>query len=369
MRRDRAARVQVGVDQRSKVARRLDAVVELEPQLAQQIEVRTEAGRGDDLVDHQPAQAVVDDEPAVLGVDRPRLEAGDDLDRAVRHQASHRRAEGAAGGQLVVAPAAVVAVRGRAADGPDDLGPGLGVAQRDEVEDRVERRVAAADDEHAPAGVALAGAPEDVRDAVGDPVRVRALARGQDAAGADRVRPRPRARRVDHGAREVPPLLAVLLDDELVGRVVAAVVLELVDALARHADHTRAQVQALGDPGHCRERLEIALDDLIAGRVGVRRRRGPARALQQLRRDRIDVVAPRREHPDVAPLAHARADRIAGLEHDRLDAARAQMGGGREADGPGADHGHRQLGVGHGRHSLNASRKFNVSPPYQDFSI
>ena len=36
VRRDRAARVQVGVDQRSKRARRLDAVVELEPQLAQQ---------------------------------------------------------------------------------------------------------------------------------------------------------------------------------------------------------------------------------------------------------------------------------------------------------------------------------------------
>ena len=245
----------------------------------------------------------------------------------------------------------------------------LGVAQRDEVEDGVERRVAAADDEHAPAGVALPGAAEDVGDAVGDPVRVPALARGQDAAGADRVRTRPRARRVDHGAREIPPLLPVLVHDELVGRVVAAVVLELVDALPRHAHDSRAQVQALGDTRHLRQRLEIPLDDLIARRIGIRRRRRPARALQEIRRDGIEVVAPRREHPDVAPLAHARADRIAGLEHDRLDAARAQMGGGGEADGPGADHGHRQLGVGHGRHSLNASRKFNVSPPYQDFSI
>ena len=50
VRRHRAARVQVRVDQRSERSRRLDAVVEVEPQLAEQREVGPEAGRGDHLV-------------------------------------------------------------------------------------------------------------------------------------------------------------------------------------------------------------------------------------------------------------------------------------------------------------------------------
>ena len=64
VRRHRAAGVQVGVDQRSERARRLDAVVEVEPQLGQQREVGAEAGGGDHLVGDQRARAVADLEPA-----------------------------------------------------------------------------------------------------------------------------------------------------------------------------------------------------------------------------------------------------------------------------------------------------------------
>ena len=70
-----------------------------------------------------------------------------------------------------------------AADRPHDLGRGLGVAQRDQVEDRVERRVAAADDQHALAGVARAIAR-----------RARPGCRRRSGRRA-RAHPRPAARR------------------------------------------------------------------------------------------------------------------------------------------------------------------------------
>ena len=94
-----------------------------------------------------------------------------------------------------------------------------------------------------------------------------------------------------------------------------------------------------------RERLEVALGDLVA-RSGTRRR--PARSsrrLEQLLRLRVDVVLPRREHAHVAPGPDAGADRRARLEDQRLDVARQQMGGGGQPDRTRADHRDGQLAV------------------------
>jgi hypothetical protein len=156
-------------------------------------------------------------------------------------------------------------------------------------------------------------------------------------------------------------LLAALLDDELERRLVASGVLELVDPVLGDRDHPRVEVQRRRDGGQARERLEVALHELAAGRVGVGVRRGPARGRQQLLGDRVDVEAPRREDPHVRPLAHARADLLAGLEHERLDPAGAQVRGGREADRPGSDHGDDDWVLGHGD-SLprRTSKKFDA---------
>jgi hypothetical protein len=198
--------------------------------------------------------------------------------------------------------------------------------------------MAAAHYQHAPALVARAVGAEDVRDPVGDAVAVGALAHRRQAAGAERVRSRPCARRVDDGAREMALLDAVALDAQLERRLVAARVLELVDAVARDGDHARVEVQSRRDLGQRSQRLEIAVDDLGPRRVFVVRRRVPTVGAEQLRGGRVDVVLPRREQTDVGPLADARADAVTGLEHDGLQAAREKVRRGCEAHGAGADH-------------------------------
>ena len=113
VRRHRAARVHVRVDQRSERARCLDAVVEVEPQLGQQREVGAEAGGGDHLVGDQRTGAVAELQPAVALGDVAGVEAGDQLEGAVVDQAADGLAERAACGQLVGAAAAELVARRR----------------------------------------------------------------------------------------------------------------------------------------------------------------------------------------------------------------------------------------------------------------
>ena len=163
-------------------------------------------------------------------LDRPGLKAGHELDGAgVLDEPADRLAERAALGELVGAAAAELVARGVAAHGPHDLRRRLLLAQRDEVDERVEGRVPGADDEHALAGVAVAVGAEDVRDAVGDALAVGALARGGHAAGAERVGARPGPGGVDHRTGNVALLDAAVVDDQLERRLLAAGVLELVD--------------------------------------------------------------------------------------------------------------------------------------------
>jgi hypothetical protein len=189
----------------------------------------------------------------------------------------------------------------------------------------------------------LAVAAEHVGDAVRDPAALRTLAGRRQAAGAERVRLRPRAGRVDDGTREHAPLDVALLDDELERCLLTARVLELVDAVAGDAGHARTELQHARDLRQRGERLQVALHQLVARRVAVGIGRRPARALEHLAGDRVDVEVPRREHAHVTPLANARADRRAGLEHDRTETAIDQVRRRREPHGPRADDGDGQL--------------------------
>src|SRR5690606_6921885 len=87
MRRHRAARVRVRVDQGSQAYRSLGHRVEVEPELAREAQVGPEAGRGDHLVDGQGplvrshhGQALAREVEALDG------EAGYELDALPRHE-------------------------------------------------------------------------------------------------------------------------------------------------------------------------------------------------------------------------------------------------------------------------------------------
>ncbi len=191
-----------------------------------------------------------------------------------------------------------------AADRPHDLRRRLGVAQRDQVEDRVERRVAAADDHHAPARVARAVGAEHVRDAVDDAVGARALAGRRQAAGAERVRSRPRPGGVDDGARE---------DAALARRRCSTT---SSNGASSRPSSLSLSMPGAGDAGHARgrgaaPRRSRASRPAARGsarrsrrRSGSRRGSGarPAVALEQRAGDRVEVVLPRREDAHVPPL-------------------------------------------------------------------
>jgi hypothetical protein len=130
-----------------------------------------------------------------------------------------------------------------------------------------------------------------------------------------------------------------LVHDQLERRFVAAVVLELVHSVLRDGEHARAEMQALRDRRVRGQGLEVAVDDLVAGRIALRRWRDPARTGQQPCGRGIDVELPRREHAHVAPLTHACSDALARLEDQRFDVARQQVRGRGQADGTGADDG------------------------------
>ena len=132
--------------------------------------------------------------------------------------------------------------------------------------------------------------------------------------------------------------LAVLIPD-LERRGLAALGLELVEAGAADAGDAARCVDVVREAGLGRERLEVALNQFGAGRILVRIRGVPSGRREQARGRPVDVVFPRREQLHVAPLAHRMPDAVAGLQHDRPEAALQHMGGGGKADRAGADDG------------------------------
>ncbi len=157
---------------------------------------------------------------------------------------------------------------------------------------------------------------------------------------------KPRAGRVDHriGLELLGPLAVLVADGEGLER--PAVALHLVEADATDRRDAARGADAILERRARRQRLEVALHQLAARRI---LRRPPAqfqprRPEQPLGR-LVDVVLPRREHADMAPLAHRMRGLAAGLKHDRLEAAFQRMGGGSETDGPGARIGDGLLGL------------------------
>jgi hypothetical protein len=85
------------------------------------------------------------------------------------------------------------------------------------------------------------------------------------------------------------------------------------------------------------QRLEVALDQLGAGGIGARVGRIPADRLQQAQRRLVDGVFPRREQPDMRPLADGVTDDRPGLQHHRFEPAFEEVGCRGKADGAGAN--------------------------------
>ena len=89
----------------------------------------------------------------------------------------------------------------------------------------------------------------------------------------------------------------------------------------------------------CGKGLQIGVVEIAAGREGVRRRLLPAVPQEQRARRTVDVVSPRREQPDMAPVGAVRRDRRARLVDLHRNAALDEVRRGREADRAGADDG------------------------------
>ena len=95
----------------------------------------------------------------------------------------------------------------------------------------------------------------------------------------------------------------------------------------------------LGQPGEWRH---VVVDQVVAGRQRVIRRRVPPVRLQQLPGHAIGGIPPRREHRHVTPLANGGAGLGTGFEHHKRLAAREKMGGGGEAHWASPDNGNWQ---------------------------
>ncbi len=212
-----------------------------------------------------------------------------------------------------------------------------------QVQQGVERGVAAADHGHRAARVALARRPEHVRDPVEDVRATRRLSDRGQAVGPQGIGHRVGARGIDHGPGEHAVLAARGADPHLEGGVRAIARLHLV--VGRPGDRGDScaepdvglQIRQLG------QRLQIPGHELGPGGQRLRIRLRPSGILQPLPGEGIHVVPPRREHLDMAPRLEVRADRRAGFQHEEPLAAGGQMDRGGQSDGTGADHDHGQL--------------------------
>ena len=85
--------------------------------------------------------------------------------------------------------------------------------------------------------------------------------------------------------------------------------------------------------------VEVVVDEFPAVGQGRGPGRFPAGGFEQADGGGVDVVPPRGEQPDVAPLLDGGARGGAGFEDQRFQAAFDQVGRGGQAHGAGADHG------------------------------
>jgi hypothetical protein len=200
--------------------------------------------------------------------------------------------------------------------------------------------VAGADHRRTTTGEALAITYQYVGQRRRDRIRDVGLATGGDAGTAEHIRPAPRSCRVDHGCGE--HLLAVGEADQE-GCVRATRRTDAVEA----DPSDRGDLSAVLDPVRqlrcLRQRGEVGVDQVSAGRQVVEVGLDPGRLLQQATCGTVDVVAPRAEQLHVPPFVDRRGDARAGLEDDEVESALGELRGGREADRSGADDDDRQV--------------------------
>ena len=261
------------------------------------------------------------------------------VEPAAGEQRLHAGAELAALFELNPAaqPPSSVAERLRAASTHVILVSGDLFGQAREIEQRVQRRVAAAGDQHAAAGVAAAlgrRAHRECRRRSSTRARARRaracpMRRAPPACASCRTRRSPRPRECPRS-----PSGPSHADHEWC-RTDARLSFMRSRCCRATDDHAAVQADARREVGRRRQRLEIALDE-IAHRSDTRRR--PASSSRHVRAAPPTpgsiAESPRREHPHMRPLPDPVADTRPGLEHDRIQVPRKRRAR-RRQDRPG----------------------------------
>src|SRR5437667_146859 len=173
-----------------------DEPVVREPQLARDLAVRPIAGRGDDFIDDDPLARLTGDLDSGLGRgERLDGEAEEHLDFTGFSHLAHPARQPGTLLQLVVLSIEEVRDR-RAPDRPTDRGSRG--PQLADLEQGIEGGVAAPNDQHALARIAVPTGPRRIRNAVEHPVCDVNLSQRRRPARAERIGSQVRPRSVEH---------------------------------------------------------------------------------------------------------------------------------------------------------------------------
>ena len=148
-----------------------------------------------------------------------------------------------------------------------------------------------------PTPVEPAIGPENVRNAVVDPVPCLELARNGQTVHTHRIRLAPGAGGVNDSPRQRPvPSSGSVLPDDGEGRRLTPRGAHLVEPCPRNRRHRRALDQMPCDGRMGGQRLEVVLHQLVAGRKAARVRFRPPRLPKKLSGGSVYVELPRGEH-------------------------------------------------------------------------
>ncbi len=201
-----------------------------------------------------------------------------------------------------------------------------------------------ADDQRVPACVQLALGAEHVGERVVDQLAGGVLTMRGQAAGTQHIGAGVGAGGIDDRLRQEFPSVGEA-DEER--HVLAARRTKPVVPQSADPGHSRAQPQPGSDGGMLRQRREVLIDQLGAGRQPLRIRRDPAFGFEQAASGGVDVVAPRTEDPHVTPLRHRGAGLRSGLHKQEVEALLGKVRRRGHADRARADHHDRRLGRAH----------------------
>lgn len=208
-----------------------------------------------------------------------------------------------------------------------------------------------ADDKGSLAGVTFPFRPQNIWDAVCDPVRSLGFTRNSQSVNAHRIWLRPGAGCVDDGAGQqaVLSLRVAIADDER--SVGAAIIRHQIMTKPRNRGYLSAKPQAACDCRNAGERLKIFADDFCAGRQMRPRGDGHAFGGEKLARGLVDIVVPWRKYAHVPPFEHRGADTIPLLEQNGMQPPLDESRGRRKPDRSGSDDGNGMIYEKYGVHS------------------